>query len=356
MAKAVKDEKKSANSPMDELVENEGEKLIPFARNELAEVTVISVDARKILCDVGGVAFGVVPEREYSFDSREIKPGDTIKASVVSLENRDGLVGLSLRRADKDKIWDSLDKNKGEGSILEGRVKDANRGGLIIEAGGAEGFLPVSQLSVANYPRVEGGDPRQILNKLREMEGKILKIKVISADKESGKLIFSEKAACGILPEVVESLFSEGQEVEGKVTGIAPFGVFVQVGEVEGLIHISEISWERVNDINKLYKVGDTVKAKIIKVEDGKIFLSIKRMLPDPWLEEMKKVKIGKKLQGEVTRVTAYGAFVKLENGLDGLLSLTKEEKGIVEQSRKYEFEVIELKPESRKIGLKLIK
>lgn len=345
----------TSEDQMKELVEKEGENLIPFSRNELIEVEIVSTGSKKLIVDVAGVTYGIIPEREFSFDTKELKPGDKVKASIMSMENKDGMISLSLRRADKDKIWDSLDKNKGEGKILDGRVKDANRGGLIIEAGGAEGFLPVSQLSVNNYPRVEGGDPKQILSKLKDMEGKILKVKIISADKETGKLIFSEKAASGLQPEAVASLYEEGQEIEGRITGIAPFGLFIQVGEVEGLIHISEISWERVDDLAKKFKVGSSVKAKVIKVEDGKVSLSIKRMLPDPWMEELKKVKIGKKLKGEVGKITAYGAFVKLENGLDGLLAIKKDEKLEIDQGKSYEFEVIELKPESRKIGLKLI-
>lgn len=345
---------------MEAIAEREGDRLVPFDVNETVECTVLSNSAHRLLCDVGGLAYGFVPEKEYSFDTKELKAGDKISAMVMSMENKDGYVVLSLRRADRDKLWDALQKKKEDGVLVEVKVVSANRGGLIVELGGVQGFLPVSQLSVDHYPRVEGGDPNHILQKLRRLIGETLKVKIITAEKTDEKLIFSEKAASSDLNGGIESVFEIGQEVEGTISGIAPFGLFINLKTIEGLIHISEVSWEHVDDLNKLFKVGQKVRAKVVRIEDGKISLSLKRLQPDPWLEQVKKLRVGEKLEGEVTKVTAYGAFVKLAEGLDGLVHASSaggdlEKVKALKGGEKHRFEVIELKPEARRIGLRLI-
>lgn len=230
----------------------------------------------------------------------------------------------------------------------------------MVDAGGLIGFLPVSQLSVENYPRVEGGDSNQILYRLKKIVGNPLTVKIIGLDRNEEKLIFSEKEAVSEAMGGVEALFDVGEIVEGTVSGIAPFGVFVNLNSIEGLIHISEVSWEHVSDLNKLFKIGQKVKAKIVKIEDGKVSLSVKRLSEDPWLKEVSKLKVGQMVSGEVTKVTAYGAFVKLDNDLEGLVHISKT-SGDIEKIKKLQtgdkkkFEVIELKPESRRIGLRLV-
>lgn len=332
--------------------------LVPFKENSIVECTVVSVSSHKVLCDVGGLTYGFVPEKEFSFDTKELKAGDIVTAAVVSMENSDGYIVLSLRRADKDKLWKTLNEKREEGSLVEIKVVSANRGGLMVEAGGIQGFLPVSQLSAEHYPRVDGGDPNQILQKLRQMIGTPMTVKILTADKEEEKLIFSEKMASNDVAGGVESLFEIGQEVEGKITGIAHFGLFVNLKSMEGLVHISEVSWDHVDDLNKMFTVGQTVKAKVVKIEDGKVSLSIKRMQDDPWLENVKKIKVGQTIEGEVTKVTAYGAFVRLGEGLDGLVHASGDDIDKVkalQNGDKHKFEVIELKPESRRIGLRLV-
>lgn len=228
------------------------------------------------------------------------------------------------------------------------------------DAGGLVGFLPVSQLSVENYPRVEGGDPNKILYKLKRLIGKGLTVKIIGIDRTEEKLIFSEKDALSESMGGVEALFDEGEVVEGMVSGIAPFGVFVNLNSIEGLIHISEVSWDHVSDLKKRFEVGQKIKAKIVKIEEGKVSLSIKRLTDDPWVEEMKKLKVGKKVNGEIVKVTAYGAFVKLDDGLEGLVHMSNA-SGDVEKIKnlqvgdKKKFEIIELQPEARRIGLRLV-
>ena len=360
MAVKSKDIVEEKTGPMDVLIEEHDGDLVPFNAGDVIECKVIQVSRSRVLCDVGGLTYGFVPEKEFSFDTKDLKPGDVISANVMAMENKDGYVVLSLRRADRNRLWGVLTEKKDKGVLVDVKVVGANRGGLMVEAGGIQGFLPVSQLSVEHYPRVEGGDPNQILQRLRKLVGEALKAKIIAVDKNEEKLIFSEKQAVSESIGDLGEQYAVGQVVEGTITGIAPFGLFINLGGIEGLIHISEVSWEHVDDLSGKFKVGQKVKAKVAKIENGRISLSLKRMLPDPWIEEMKKLKVGEKVDGEITRVTAYGAFVKLENGLDGLVHASQV-GGDVQKIKKLQvgdkkrFEVIELKPESRRIGLRLL-
>ncbi len=350
----------AASSAMDELVAEVGDKLVPFGVGDSVECKVLQTASHRILCDVQGLTCGFVPEKEFSFDTKDLKPGDKVVGSVMSMEGKDGMIVLSLRRADRDKLWETLREKMEKHATLSVRVASANRGGLMVDAGGLTGFLPVSQLSVDHYPRVEGGDSGQILYKLKKLVGEPLSVKIIAVDKNEEKLIFSEKEAVSDALGGVESLFEVGEVVEGVISGIAPFGLFVNLKSIEGLIHISEVSWDHVSDLNKEFKVGQKVKAKVVKIENGKVSLSIKRLSEDPWLKQMKKLKVGQKLEGEVGKVTAYGAFIKLPDGLEGLVhagtqggdpAKVKELKA----GEKKSFEVIELKPEARRIGLRLL-
>ena len=184
----LKVDTKITQDSMEDLVEREDKNLIPFGVGEVIECTVISVSGHQILCDLNGLTYGFVPEKEFSFDTKELKVGDKISAYVMSMENKDGYVVLSLRRADKDRLWNSLEARKDEGVLADVKVVSANRGGLMVEAGGIQGFLPVSQLAVEHYPRVEGGDPSKILQKLRSLIGETLTVKIIAADKKEEKL------------------------------------------------------------------------------------------------------------------------------------------------------------------------
>lgn len=345
---------------MEELAQEQDEQLIPFSTGDMVKCKVITNSSNRVLCDISGLTYGFVPEKEFSFDTKDLKEGDEITANVMSMENKDGYVVLSLRRADRDRLWSMLQEKMDNGTMVEVRVVGANRGGLMVEAGGIQGFLPVSQLSAKNYPRVDGGDPSQILARLRRLIGETLSVKIIAVDKNDEKLIFSEKMAGGGAGSQIDENLEVGQVVDGSITGIAPFGLFVSIDSTEGLVHISEIAWEHVDDLNKLFKVGQKIKAKIVKIEDGKVSLSIKRLQADPWIEQMKKLRVGQKVEGEVSKMTAYGAFVRLEDGLDGLVHASQaggdvEKIKTLQQGDKHRFEVIELKPEARRIGLRLI-
>lgn len=263
---------------MEEIVKTAGPALVPVRQGEVVEVSVLQVSKHRVLVDVGGVTLGFVPEREFSFDTNELKSGDKVLAYVLSPENEDGYVVLSLRRADRERIWRTLGEKQQTGELITIKAKAANRGGLLIELAGIEGFLPVSQLSSAHYPKVEGGDKSAILGRLQTIVGEPLKVKILSLDKNTNKLIFSEKAAAGLVESAALEGLKVGDILEGAVTGVVPFGLFVNVGDVEGLVHISEVSWERVEDLGSLYKVGQKVKVKVLKIEGNRVYFTIKQL------------------------------------------------------------------------------
>lgn len=346
---------------MKTLVEEKKNELVPFREGTTVEVTVRDTSSSKLIVDIAGVALGIIPDKEFSFDTKELRSGDRVVAYVVSAEGQDKKAVLSLRRADRDRIWSQLEEKYKKEEPMMIKIKEANRGGLMGEANGIEGFLPVSQLKPQNYPRVEGGDADLILAKLKPMIGKTLKVKIINLEKGANKLVFSERAAAGFLEETLAETVKIGDILDGRVTGLAQFGVFITCENgVEGLVHISEISWDRVENISKLFKIGDKVKVKVLQISGNRVAFSIKRLIEDPWIKDVKKFKVGDKVKGEVTRVTPFGAFVKLTERVSGLahisqLGIQKGEEIPVELGKSYEFEVINLEPELHRLGLRLV-
>ena len=249
--------------------------------------TVISVKKHEILIDLGAQGVGLVPRREASF-ARNLSVGDEVTASVIEAEMDDGYVLLSLRKAVKDKGWDEIQSKMDNAETVEVTPFDANRGGLLVEYEGIRGFLPVSQLSAEHYPRVGSSDKDEILQRLNSLVGKGIKVRIIDAIKKENKLIFSEKEA---IKDGLAKRFAElkvGDTIKGVVTGVVDFGVFVNVDGIEGLVHISEISWERVNNPSDYVKVGDQIEAKIIAIDKERLSLSMKQLVEDPWLTKLK--------------------------------------------------------------------
>ncbi len=345
---------------MAELVEQAGSSLIPIHQGDVIEVVINSITKNRILVDVQGLCLGFIPDREFSYDVKELKSGDKVLAYILSLENDEGMVVLSLRRADRERVWRTLQEKMDSGELISVKVTQANRGGLIVQFGDVEGFLPVSQLSTAHYPRVTGGDKDKIFNKLNDLVNQLLRVKVIAFDRNSNKLIFSEKAAGDALQEEKASQFEVGQKVKGKVTGVVDFGLFVNIGEFEGLIHISEVSWDRVDDLRKLYNPGDEVEAMVISNENGRVSMSIKRLTSDPWNKEIENIKVSDNLEAEVTRVTPFGVFVKITDRLEGIVQVSEisnesnDPHQFVKEGDKKTFKVLTIEPDSRKITLSL--
>jgi ribosomal protein S1 len=343
---------------MAELVELMGDKLVPFVQGDVLDVTVLSASRDNILVDVAGVATGIIPEKEFSAQAAKLKPGDTVRAYVLNAENDNGYVIMSLKRAEKERLWSMLEQRNSAGEIINVKVVQANKGGLVAEYGNMQGFIPVSQLSFKHYPRVDG-DKSKIQQKLSELIGQSIPVKIISYDKQTNKIVFSEKAAGDAdLAEKAKD-YQVGQKVTGKITGIVDFGLFVDIGELEGLVHISQVSWQRINNLKDHFRVGQEVEAEIVNIDGGRVSLSIKKLQPDPWQIEVKTLEVGGKIEGEVTHVTPYGAFVKLSDSLEGLFHISQMGEGrkpeeLVREGETYTFEIISIEPELRKISLKL--
>ena len=348
-----------AKITMDDLLAQAGDNVKQLTVGETVDGTVLSVKKHEILIDLGPLGVGLVPRREVSL-SKNYSVGDSVIASVIDTELEDGYSLLSLRKAAKDRGWDEVMAKLESGEIITVVPYDANRGGLLVEYEGIRGFLPVSQLSAEHYPRVGSSDKDEILQRLNSLVKKDIKARILDADRKANKLIFSEKEA---VKEGLAERFQKlaiGDTVTGVVTGVVDFGVFVNVEGIEGLIHISEISWERVNNPSDYVKVGQTIEAKIIAIDKERLSLSMKQLTKDPWLDEVEQFKPGEKVEGTVTRITPFGAFVQLSPAVEALVHVselggdgTDPEKVFTLNERK-EFTVLDIDKENRKISLSL--
>lgn len=299
---------------------------------QLVEGTVSAIGRARVYVDIPPFGTGLIYGREYMNARdilRKVSVGDTIAAKVVTPENEDGYIELSLKEARQALIWADAEEAVRKGSILSLEVKEANKGGLIIEWQGIQGFLPASQLSSDHYPRVSDGDKDKILTALNELVGKHLSVVMITADQKEHKLIFSEKG----LQEKEEKeekvgKYEVGDVLTGEVTGAVDFGIFVKVEQgLEGLVHISELDWGLVEDTRSLYKVGDKVQVKVIEVKDDKISLSIKQLRNNPWDEAAKKFKKDQIVEAVVIKYNKYGALASIEEGVSGLVHVSEFEK-----------------------------
>ncbi len=344
---------------MKDLAAQFANKLVPFKEGDVIEVKILEAGKSRILVDVAGFCLGLIPEKEMSPEMSEIKVGDKILAYVLMLENQEGYCILSLKRADKERVNKILEEKFTTGGVLTVKCHDANRGGLLCAFGEYEGFLPVSQLASSHYPKVSSGDKDEILGKLRTLINQNFQVKILSFEPQNNKLIFSEKAAGDLVQQEKIKNYKVGQILEGEITGVVDFGLFINLGEVEGLVHISEVSWEHVENLTERFKVGQKVKVQIISIENNRLSLSIKRLLPDPWLELVKKYKAGDMAEGKITRITPFGAFVSFD-GLDGLVHIsemgekTANPADVVEVGKSYKFKILTIEPELHKLNLSM--
>lgn len=350
------------------------EKLLENAKvlnyEDVVEGTVITIDRSAVYIDLGPMGTGIIYGSEY-INAREIikriNVGDVISAKVILTENEDGYVELSLKEARQAIIWSEAEAAIRDKRTLDIVVKDANKGGLIVDWQGINGFLPASQLDEKNYPRVEDGDKDKIMLALKKLIGKRLSMNIISAQPKEGKLIFSQKGVDGNEKVDVGDVTSEaatnyavGDEVEGNVTGVVEFGIFVKLKDgVEGLVHKSEIDWGLVEDTHNHAKVGDSIKAKVIEVKGGKISLSMKSMRENPWKEANAKYKKGDVVSGLVIKFNKHGALVSIEEGVAGLMHISdfgSEEKmrEKISLGKMYKFEISLFEPGEQKMTLVL--
>lgn len=343
---------------------------------DTVEGPVINIDHGRIYIDLHPFGTAIIYGREYLSARDMLKNvgvGDTIEAKIIDTANRDGYIEVSLREARQKQIWGDALSAVDNKTPLEVTVKDANKGGLMLEWQGVVGFLPASQLSQENYPKVPDGDKDKIFSELKALVGKTLTVTIITAEPKEGKLIFSEKgdasAATGASgsaavpahtgPTRAADDYKVGDELKGTITGVTDFGAFVRVeGGMEGLVHISEMDWGLVENPKSLYKPGDTTDVKVIEIKDGKISLSIKALKENPWTTAKDKYKAGDKVKAVIIKYNQHGALASIEEGVAGLVHVS--EFGDTEAIQKelklgmlYDFTISVFEPENRKMTLK---
>lgn len=345
---------------MDDLLAGANDSAKQIEAGEVITGTVLSVRKHEVLIDLGAQGVGLVPRREVGH-GKQLEEGSEVSASVIDTELDNGYSLLSLRKAAKDRGWEEVSAKMAAEEIIEVVAYDANRGGLLIEYEGVRGFLPVSQLSAEHYPRVGSADKDEILQRLNGLINQPLKVRILDCDRKANKLIFSEKEAIRDgLAERFKKL-TVGDTVKGVVTGVVDFGAFVNIEGIEGLVHISEISWERVNNPSDYVKVGQNIEAKIISIDKERLSLSMKQLTQDPWLDEVEQFKKGDKVEGTITRITPFGAFVQISSAVEALVHISElgggegvdPEKVFTLNERK-EFIVLDIDKDNRKISLSL--
>lgn len=358
------------------------ETITPIKEEDIVDGTVVAITPTAVYVDLGPIGTGIIYGSEY-INTRDlikkINIGDAITSKIILRENKDGYVDLSLREAKHALIWSEAEALLKEKKIISIVVKEANKGGLIMEWNGINGFLPSSQLKGDNYPKVTDGSKDQILSELKKLIGKRIPVSIIAAIPKEGKLIFSEstentggeeskrtkkdddKKDAKAITKIV-SKYNIGDQLEGVVTGVVDFGIFVKIdNEIEGLIHKSEIDWGLVENTKDYAKVGDTIKVEVIEIKDDKISLSMKKLKDNPWMAAAKKYKKGDSVDGVIIRFNKHGALVSIEEGVAGLLHISdfeSEEKMKQELSlgKIYKFEISLFDGGEEKMTLKLMK
>lgn len=334
----------------------------PPKEGEIIEGTVSAIGRARVYIELAPFGTGLIYGREFMNARdilRKVSVGDTIAAKVVDSGNEDGYIELSLKEARQALIWSEAEMAVKNQTILTLPVKEANKGGLILEWQGIQGFLPASQLSAENYPRVADGDKDKILTELQNLVGQSLSVIIITADQKESKLIFSEKG-----PQEKEekeekvSRYEVGDVLSGEVTGAVDFGVFVKLEEgLEGLVHISELDWGLVEDTRTMFKVGDKVQVKVIEVKDDKISLSIKQLKENPWEAAAKKYKKDQIVEGVVIKYNKHGALASIEEGVAGLVHISEFEseealKEALSLGSVYKFKISLFEPKEQRMTL----
>lgn len=355
---------KVMSNKMDKLLRSGKQPKMPQV-GDIIQGKVIDIGTGAVYLDLGALGTGVVmgPELYDGLNTLDkIKIKDKVSGTVLELENEDGYMELSFREAGQEKVWQDLENILEKDEIITVPILDANKGGLIIEINKVIGFLPVSQLSMEHYPRVEEADKGQILSHLKSFIGKKFKVKLISLNQEKEKLIVSEKAAQADEFKAILASLKIGGIVKGQISGLTDFGAFVKFKapklekSIEGLIHISELAWQRIEDPSEIVKVNDKIKVKIISLDNNRISLSLKRLQEDPWESVKKNYKKGQEVKGKVIKIDHFGAFVQIDKDIHGLAHISQFPEGInLKISRQYKFKINSLEPKEHRMGLELV-
>jgi len=333
----------------------------PPKPGDIVEGKVIALDRARLYIDLPPYGTGVIYGREY-MNAREVikrtNIGDIVAAKVIATDTKDGYIELSLKEARQAIVWAEAEEAVKNKTPFELMVKEANKGGLILDWQGLGGFLPASQLKAEHYPRVTDGDKDKILDELRKLVGTKLPVTIISATPKEGKLIFSEKGVDDKEKKELIATYQVGDVVSGEVTGMVDFGAFIKLEEgLEGLVHISEIDWGLVDDPRHFFKVGDKVKVKIIDIKEGKVSLSVKQLKDNPWQASQAKYNKGDKVEGVVIKFNKHGALASIEEGIAGLVHISEfgsEEKlrANLELGKRYPFTISVFDPKEMRMAL----
>lgn len=369
-------EEEKESSPMGLLLDENPIKIPQVG--DVLEGKVIDITSNSLLLDLGCFGTGIVLGKEIKdgLAIGKVKQGDIVSATLVDIENEDGYIELSIREASYERAWDDLENKRDNMGVVSTKVLDANKGGLMIEVNGIMGFIPVSQLSSEHYPRVEDGDKNKILELLKKLVGKEMQVRILDADRESEKLIVSERAASSEKEKEVIAQLQAGDIIEGEISGVVDFGAFVKFlppsrqgstresDKLEGLVHISELAWQLIDDPRAIVKTGDVVKARIIGIDETRISLSMKALAKDPWSEIAEKYKVGDIVQGKIDKINPFGAFVYLDKDIHGLAHVSefqevypgKKMDEVLHGGQTYSWKILSIEPKDHRMGLILVK
>ena len=376
MAKTKLDINENLYSQIDEYLDDKSKQIKQFSRGDIVEGTVVDVRDGLVIVDIGYKSEGIIAGRELkseTIDWTKLEPGEKVLVYVVKPEDDEGQLILSIRRTQQASAWITLEKAKENNEVVETEVVEANNGGLIVEISqGIRGFIPTSQLDAT---RVYSSGVRQVgkdisskvQKRLNSLIGEKIKTRIIELDREKNRIILSEKRVTqeGDAQQRAETLrkTQESDVLEGTVSGITPYGIFINAQGLEGLVHLSELSWDKVEDVGSLYKVGDDVKVMVIGISDGgkRVAYSVKRLQNDPWSEAISQYKVGDIVEGEVQKVVPYGAFVRIGKGLNGLIhiselsdQLVKDPADIVKAGDEVKVKILSISSTERHLGLSL--
>ncbi|MFZ3057519.1 MAG: S1 RNA-binding domain-containing protein [Minisyncoccales bacterium] len=361
------------NETLQKLTDN-----VQIPRNgEIIDGKILAIENLAMYLDIGPRKTGIIYGAEYQNAKnvlKNIKIGDTISVKVVEPENEEGFVELSLREAEKELAWQTVKEKKDLNQEFAVRISKVNKGGLITEVAGIPAFLPTSQLSPDNYPRVPEGDKSKILRKLQSFIGQDVKVKILDFDEKAGQIILTEESKeSETLQKAIKSL-KVGDVVEGKVSGIVNFGAFIKFNlpdaapedsALEGLVHISELDWQLIEDPAQVVEVGQDVKAQVIDISQGRVSLSIKNLKKDPW--QNLNYKTGDVIKGLVVRFNPFGAFIQMvdsnskdtDTKIQGLIHISEfgsepKMKEKLELNKEYEFQILSFQPQRHWMSLRI--
>ena len=337
---------------------------------EIRKGVIASISQSQILVSVGAKSEGVISGREIdqlSDEERELlKVGAEVHVYVINPEDENGNVVLSFRRAQEQISWENVEKMVGEDHVYDSKIVGFNKGGLIAMVDGLRGFIPSSQVNAARRAHSSGDTPEQ---RWQKMVGQPITVRIIEVDRERRRLILSERAAStesrqSLKERVIDEL-EVGKTYTGRVTSLSDFGAFVNVNGADGLVHLSEISWDRVQHPKEVLEVGQEVKVKVINIdrEKKRIGLSIRALADDPWKSRVEKFAIGQLVEGVITRLTKFGAFARLEGDIEGLIHISEiadhrieHPKEVLKEGEVCTLRIIRIDTDQHRIGLSLRK